>query len=475
MPMPTNARPRRDARNSRLDEWLSPLDSQAAMDAAQGSDVGPSWSSGAKGGGALASAVGSVASPSTAGGGGRTQASTVSQRQNCAGGQCNVSSSRATTATTTPAPRIPAARVGADGKPTPESLRANAREIEETALGVAGTNPEFANPGLGVARERRLTATEQEATEFRDRKYADDTERANRVAAQVISESEAATKASLSEAGLSDQQAQLTREATGLGNAESATELLTTAIASGMSPTDYAAARERLDRNTVNLPNTPAESGGEGKPTVGRPQQVIGPAVSEEKRTEYMRQGFAAHGINMLVASEEWSEMSQAIPSKGEMRYALGKDSETGQPIETKEGGSKEPKMTGEMKRYRDAVQRSADAIVAGFEQTGVFKSQEWAKIDTAINNNVDAPLRRFARQQALERDAQRINALPEEYRDAARAATIGRADQRVDGVVRVVRDRAAAAAGRIGGATPNEPSRGEPERGAYRPYVGME
>ena len=72
MGMPTNVRPRRQARENRINDWLSPLDAQAEMDRQQGTDVAPSWTSGSKSGGALASTVGAVTGGTSGGGGAST-------------------------------------------------------------------------------------------------------------------------------------------------------------------------------------------------------------------------------------------------------------------------------------------------------------------------------------------------------------------------------------------------------------------
>lgn len=457
MGMPTNVRPRRQARENRINDWLSPLDAQAEMDRQQGTDVTPSWTSGSKSGGALASTVGAVTGGTSGGGGASTGggASIVpaSSQSNCASGKCGVSRPATTTAAP-PMPTLPA-------NPTPEQRTAYADALKRYAIAVGRDQPTVGNLSQQESREQRQQVDIERESARRDRLDAENSKRADAMQKVIEITEEANAEKALSEGRLNDATTALTLEGTGVGSAKAARTLLTTAIEEGMTPQDYAAARERIESGTINLPNTPRDEPEAGKPSIGQAQQTVAPAVSEDRRNVYLRQGFAAHGVNMLITSEEFAEQMTMTPAQ-EMAAskkkpkpaegAVGKDPATGKPVETKE----KPKAKGPEAEFAERIDRSAKAIVDGFESTGLFKSGDKSKIEAAIESEVGNPLRDFSRRKMLELHKAEIDRLPEEYRDAAIQAYYGRADRQTDRVLDVIRADSFARAGALGGAWSN-------------------
>jgi hypothetical protein len=441
----------RSSRRRRLDDTINPLDSAAAMDRLQGVDVGDFSSGG-------------VDSPpimlaSMPGGGGGTAAVTTvgyntrqqspqyfpAPRNPCANGKClpqsgvvTSSMPTSTTVVTRAAPSMMTSAPMTTVASTPSAPRGTAQYYESRADGALGS---FAaegrsNPIAGKAYQLESVINEtrrQEQTLLeRQREVERDLAPAREAAIAAV---KADTQEKLANASLNTATAQKVREATASYSAETEAQMLEDIILQGKSPETFVNAMTKLDSNMGALDE-------QGK------AQANMMAASPQQVAKRRRQAFGAFGAHIMLSSAAFDEHARE-KSAQQVGIVVGRDPTTGAPVE-----SVQPK--GDNPDKRATIQRSLDAIAAGYKDAGLIGG-DWRNLNAALVSDVYSPMREFSRQRYATIYAKEIEA----GGDEARAQVLGRADRHADAWFDAIRTSMSEQNGKAGGGTIGNPEAG--------------
>lgn len=417
---------RQRLRKARRSDVIDPLESAAQMDRLRGVDVGDAGFSGAvdtppmRTAAMLASTGGGGAPVQTAVFGRRPAQTTVRSSMpmmgGCANGRCGIPNSQTivgeplfsvpqqpATATTV-APQATA--VAPDNRPEAERFRSRAQASMDAATSLGA--------GLGPAQATRVYAADAEtnAQLARDALNQEavraDIDIQRKAANDASAQMQAQTQKTLEDAGM-------IRAATPRGYADDQTALLSKAIKTGATPQDFASARLAQDTLTV----TTAEQGAAPQNAVTK--QPLDPTSEAARYDRYLKQGFGAYAVHLLITSEQaYSRSQEAAYAKG--TPVLGRDEFTGRPL-TLYG----PEKKADPMQNEDSAMR---AIVSGLNAEPVkVLGQSWDKVESALTNLVFAPMQIHNRELWLERNAKDIATYPEDEQEAVRQGVIRQAD----------------------------------------------
>ncbi len=410
-----------------------PLESQAAMDAAQGANVstpppvsarGPVADAGE---GILVSGGGGGGNPfRLAGGGGAapvqtavrqgTSGKTQATQTQCPGGKCptprRVMSAPSNyqiiddggfpvaSSTGMSGPVVSSGAPVMSGAPSASVYdlqgvvdSARQQEVMGNPSGRA-LEQNIANLGLTSRAMDQTDRIIEFNTSTRDMAAAQAKERLTLEASKVASEN----AINLSTARMNEGMAQISRESSSLGRFETEREIIDTMIREGGNPENAARA--------LAVQSQPLQVGADGKPIP--PAQVA--AISQKDLDTTRTMAYGAAGIHLIVQSEQmWDAANQV--SQGSM-------SEAYPPLqgETKEGYAQRvyAQMAGDRGQN---FARAADQIISGLQQTAAWKTGSWSEVGTDLSNHVGMTLNQYMTKKYLEAQQDEIAALPEARR----------------------------------------------------------
>jgi hypothetical protein len=459
----------RSSRRQRGSDVIDSLESAAEMDRMRGVDVGSSGFTGVTDTpainvvGAVASGGGTKAPITTTGGvfqnmrrgsGYAVPRSTVSQG-GCANGRCGIPRSttvvsepmfsipsQGTTVTSRPAvsttvtPQATSSPVVTSVEPQSEAarLRGAATSAMDAASGLMSGYPAQSTRVLAAGAETALAAANNSVAEkIADAEIAGEqaaAELAGRVAASTINKT--------------NQEAGMIRAATPDGYDEDQTQYLADAVLRGKTPGQYAAARLAQDKLTVSVgqKDNVVSSGG------------VDPTSEPSRYMQYLQQGFAAHGVHLLITSQQaYARSQEALYVKG--TPSLSRDPVTGKPLELHG-----PEKKAEPFQNQD---RAIRAIVSGLKEGGLMgPGSDWSDIDAALTSLVFAPMNQFNRQLWLERNAADLQTYPEADREDLRQSIIRQADAHTELFVDAIRSQVEVENLRMQGSGMTDPDAGQ-------------
>lgn len=390
-----------------------------------------------------------------------TQA-TVQQTQ-CPGGRCPVPGRviRSSPVITSASPSVVSSSTAIPYAPQGDST-ARSDAFVDSAIGLARDQPAVAGTlmmGAGLAGVRGEKDAQRDHESRNDAFNRQTATKAAEIAQQQANtaqyeqetkrtEVESIAEKNRSDARLNDSTAAAIDQKVGTKRLRDQQLILQDAVMTGATPQAYADAMIAFE---MPLQAEGAEKG------------VTFPAQSdssiENKRKEYLRQGYAAQGVHIVITSEAFHELATQRPvdQVGIARTAgmVGKDPKTGEPIEF----SQDQTYPKDMARRKDeAIGRALDSIASGYAEAGLL-GQGWPKVKAALDADVYGPMRKYATQSFMEKNKSQLDALPKEYRAEAEVALRGQATRVAEDFVQMVEDQLAIRNRKAGGGTPDNPT----------------
>jgi hypothetical protein len=275
----------------------------------------------------------------------------------------------------------------------------SARQLEKDAVNFGFTDRQL---GLNERIINSNIAREDRAALFAEREQ-------NIAAAKTAAEIESLNQ----DTALAAQQTQLTREATGLGQFDTRRQIISQMISDGGSPEDAAHALARL-----SSPISPTYNK-DGKPVA--PDGAT--AIPQQALDEGRKQAFGAYAVHVFVTSQQTRETADLVAS--------GQQADSVAPLPDETQDAYVQRVYSLMAERRgQSVARSADAIVGGLQNTKAWQDGNWNEVNLALENYVGAPLNQYTRKSFLDARRDDIAALPPGQREAATTDTVNRAEQ---------------------------------------------